>query len=109
MLKKKERLTKAEFDHYFKVGRRSHTPTLQLISHPHETFHGAVVVGKKVYKSAVKRNRLRRQLYDVLYKLHRQGVIKNQVYLVIAKPTLARLSRHECKEELTTLLAQFGS
>lgn len=62
MLKKQHRLTVAEFDQYFKAGRRFHGEYLQLIYTATESFHGAVVVGKKVYKNAVDRNRLRRRL-----------------------------------------------
>lgn len=85
MLKKKERLTKKEFDRFFSSGRRYHTPLLTMVHTPTEDFHGAVVVGKKVFKMAVDRNRLRRRLYNILYRLSQEKELKG-VYIILTKP-----------------------
>lgn len=85
MLKKKERLTKKEFDRFFASGRRIHSPFFTLIFTAAPDFHGAVVVGKKVYKRAVDRNRLRRRLYNIIYRLSRENQLRG-VYIVITKP-----------------------
>lgn len=85
MLKKKERLTKKEFDRFFSVGRRFHSPIFTLIHAPGSSFHGAVVVGKKVYKKSVDRNRLRRRLYNILYRLSRENSLQG-VYIILTKP-----------------------
>lgn len=85
MLKKRERLTKKEFDTYFATGKRFHTPLLQLIYTPYTSFHGAAVAGKKVHKKAVDRNKLRRRLYNILYHLKVERALSG-VYMIIAKP-----------------------
>jgi ribonuclease P protein component len=90
MLKKKERLTRTEFDRSFSSGKRTHTPYFQIISSPSDSFHGSVVVGKKVYKKAVDRNRLRRQLYSVLYHFHKNNA-STKTYILITKPTITSI------------------
>lgn len=105
MLKKKERLTRKEFDRFFSVGKRSHSPSVQLIYAPSDAFHGSAVVGKKVYKKAVDRNRLRRQLYGLLYKHHKQH-ISPFVFILIAKPAITQKHRKEIGIEVRNLLAQ---
>ncbi len=87
MLKKRQRLTKKEFDQYFKTGQRLHSPLVQLVYAPADDFHGAVVVGKKVFKSAVRRNRLRRQIYAALYHYQQQTEVK-LVLIVLVKPSV---------------------
>mgnify|MGYP005704733921 CR=1 FL=1 len=86
MLKKSERLTKKEFDSYFKVGKRYHHPLLQLIHVPNDDFRGAAVVGKKIYKRAVDRNLYRRRIYNVLYKLKEQQTLKGVYILILKQP-----------------------
>ena len=103
MLKKKERLTKKEFDRSFSSGRRYHSPVLTLIHEPGDNFHGAVVVGKKVYKKAVDRNRLRRRLYNVLYRLSRANELTG-THILLTKPTAKDLSFAQLKEEVEGLL-----
>jgi len=103
MLSKKSRLTKKEFDHVFKNGKRIHSPSMQLIYTPGEKFHGAAVVGKKVHKRAVDRNRLRRRLYGVLYRYQKaQGCTGN--YILIAKPPLKEVSKKDFTVEVLGVL-----
>lgn len=99
MLKKKERLTKSEFDRFFSSGRRFHTPLFTLIHAPHDRFHGAVVVGKKVFKKAHDRNRLRRRLYNALYRLSRDNDLRG-VYMILTKPPAARAGYAELRGAL---------
>ena len=102
MLKKKQRLAKKEFDHYFASGKRFHSPLLQLIYTPHESFHGAAVVGKKVHKKAVDRNKLRRRLYASLYTLKGEQNLTG-VFMVIAKLPAKEASYKELKASLSKL------
>lgn len=105
MLTKKQRLTKKEFDHVFKNGKRLHSPVLQLIYQPGEQFRGAAVVGKKVYKKAVDRNRVRRRLYNVLYRYQKtQGC--TGTFVLIAKPLVTELSAKACTRATLEVLAQ---
>ncbi len=105
MLAKQERLTRNEFEHFFRVGRRYHGPYFQVVYSPHERFHGAVVVGKKVFKKAVRRNRLRRQVYGVLYRTKVRESLSG-VYIIIAKPTAGTLSQRQIPAEVESVLAQ---
>jgi ribonuclease P protein component len=88
MLKKKERLTKKEFDRFFATGRRRHETLFTLVFQESDSFHGAVVVGKKVHKRAVDRNRLRRRIYNILYRLSRDRDLKG-VYIILTRPAAA--------------------
>ena len=103
MLNKKERLTKKEFDRSFSLGKRVHSPVLQLIISDSPSFHGAVVVGKKVKKKAVDRNALRRRLYGVVYRFY-QDHPKAHTVIVVAKPAVALMSKKEQREALMKLL-----
>jgi ribonuclease P protein component len=103
MLKKTERLTRKEFDQFFSTGKRLHSPYLQLIYAPHDTFHGSVVVGKKVAKKAIDRNTLRRRLYAQVYNELRLCTPKG-VYILVAKAGLASLSRKAAALEALELL-----
>jgi ribonuclease P protein component len=101
MLKKTERLSRTEFTHYFKVGKRSNTEYLTIVHSPATCFKASVVVGKKVYKEAVDRNRLKRQVYAKLRDLKAQST---GVFLVLVKPPLAKLTKAKQKQALTTEL-----
>ncbi|OIP77873.1 MAG: hypothetical protein AUK16_01060 [Parcubacteria group bacterium CG2_30_44_11] len=109
MLKKQHRLTTAGFNEVFKVGRRLHTPYFQLIYIPSGDFHTAVVVGKKVSKTAVGRNRLRRQVYGAVYSFTQITPLAFTI-LMVAKPALKNIPSRAVKpavfEALTTLLAR---
>lgn len=110
MLKKNERLSRSQFNVSFKGGRRCHSPLLTLIHSPslNHSFHGAVVVSKKVYKSAVKRNRLRRRLYSVLYNTKVSTQVEG-TFIVIVKPSSATAPYREIKEELVSLLKKLAT
>jgi len=103
MLKKKERLTKKEFDRSFAVGKRYHSPCIQLIYEETPDFHGAAVVGKKVFKNAVDRNRLRRRLYGVLYRYHKTNPLQG-TFILIAKSALKEVSKNNFSQEIESLL-----
>lgn len=103
MLKKKERLTKKEFDRFFSVGKRIHSPAFTLLYTPLETFHGAVVVGKKVYKKAVDRNRLRRRLYNALYKEIKDTEVTG-VFIILAKSGAVSLDFSELRQSVSSVL-----
>ncbi|MFT7507147.1 MAG: ribonuclease P protein component [Acidimicrobiales bacterium] len=105
MLTKKQRLTKKEFDRSFSVGKRHHSTSLQLIHHADDSFHGACVVGKKVFKRAVDRNRLRRRMYGVLYRYHKEYSLKG-TFILIAKPSLKEVEKALFTKEVESLLEQ---
>lgn len=105
MLPKQNRLTVAAFNRFFKRGKRHHGQYMTLIYTPDEHFSGAVVVGKKVYKRAVDRNRLRRQLYPVLQLWHTQHAATG-AFQCLLKPTANTQTADVLRTELQSLLAQ---
>lgn len=50
-----------------------------------------VIVSAKIYPKAVDRNRLRRQLYEII-RLNKELLIKNFDIILIAKPSIKDLS-----------------
>ncbi len=103
MLKKKERLSRNAFNRSFAVGKRMQSPSLQLIIDTTTSFHGSVVVPKKIFKKAVDRNTIRRQLYGVLYTFHKNNNI-GKTYIVIVKPPIKNMTRSERALDLQQIL-----
>jgi ribonuclease P protein component len=107
MFAKDRRLQRAEFNQYFadkkatRIGGPYHT--LMVIPGPCKV---SVVAGKKVAKRAVVRNRLRRQAYGTLARLHQASPLPNQVYIVIYKPGATAASRLRLDSALNELLAR---
>lgn len=108
MFKKSERLNRIKFTEYFKIGRRFHSDNFTLIFTPTPLRATAVVVGKKVFKSAVDRNTLRRRVYAAL-RLHlEQEHTSTGIYIIISKPSAKNLTKAAIPIELGTLLASIG-
>ncbi len=91
MLKRTERLSRTLFAQYGKTGRKTHSEYASLSRSNSLSFHGAVVVSKKVAKSAVTRNTLRRRVYAQLYGTKSAGV--TGVFIVFLKPGAAAISK----------------
>lgn len=67
----------------------------------------AIAAGLKVHKSAVKRNRVRRQIREVLRLLLKDGQIKNGYYiLVVAKKDTLDKDYAEISAEVKVLLSR---
>lgn len=107
MFAQEYRLDRAAFTHTYKHGRRVHMPSLLLIYlnapvQNNSTCKVAVVVGKKVAKSAAARNMLKRRLYTALYESKWQsGHI-----IVIAKPPAKAYSYTELHIEVVVALGR---
>ncbi len=103
MFKKQHRVTGNEFEHYFKTGTRSHSPSFTLHYTPADTLKVAVVVPKKVIPRAVGRNRLRRQMYHTLRPVlaGKQGV-----FIFIVKKTADLRFTEPTKQELIKLVGR---
>lgn len=104
MLAKKHRLTREEFSKYFKTGKRINSPIATLIISHHPSFHGAVVVSKKVHKKAVKRNTIRRRAYSQLYNQFKNK--KSGVYILIIKPNIMSLTKKQQHQKIAELIEQ---
>lgn len=105
MFKKSERLNRVEFSEYYKKGKRNNFDHLTLITSKISDLKVVVVVSKKVAKSAVQRNLIKRRIYarlrDLLYIQKYHGVL-----IVIVKPTYATLTRKTADEFLIRSIAQ---
>ncbi len=67
----------------------------------------AISTGLKVHKSAVKRNRVRRQVREALRLLLKDGVIKNGYYiLVVAKKDILTKEYADISQEVKVLLSK---
>jgi len=100
MLPKKERLRREEFNRFFSEGKKIHSPSLQLIYTPNPEFHASVVVSKKVYSHAVKRNKLRRQVYDMVRRYCIQNGKLTGVYIFITKKSITENTFQETYNEV---------
>lgn len=107
MLRKANRLNRAQFNDVFTSGKRYHSPFVQIIVDKNTPFHGAVVVGKKVYKKAVDRNTLRRRLYGALYRYYKTTKVSG-TYIIIAKPATKKATRKEILDDIEKVLAKIS-
>lgn len=105
MFKKSERLGRAKFTEYFKIGRRFHSDSFTLIYSPAPLRAVAVVVGKKVYKGAVDRNTLRRRVYAAVREEMVRKSITTGIFILIAKPGVKDVPPAIFVPELVNLLA----
>jgi ribonuclease P protein component len=104
MLAKSERLGRTDFAQFFKTGKRFHGDHVSIVFTPHPTLHASVVVSKKVSKSAVTRNRIRRRLYAQL-----RAALHNKhpgVFIVLVKPTFNTLHKTEANQVLQQLIGR---
>lgn len=105
MFKKTERLNRSEFSEYFRVGKRQHFPHLTIITSPYISRKVSVVVSKKVAKSAVRRNTIKRRIYATLRTLLVPAEFQG-VFIVIVKPSINSLSKKAVDELLKESIAQ---
>jgi ribonuclease P protein component len=105
MLKKKERLNRADFNRFFSSGKRTHHQFFTVIFSPYSAFHASVVVSKKTASKATARNTLRRRVYAVLRDFaHKSGL--RGVYIVLLKPAAVKASRKALREALREFLSR---
>jgi ribonuclease P protein component len=104
MLAKAERLGRTDFAQFFKAGKRFHGDYVTIVYSPYPTLHASVVVSKKVAKSAVKRNLIRRRIYAQLRAaLHHTHP---GVFIVLVKPTFSTLTKTDTHETLSQLIGR---
>jgi ribonuclease P protein component len=103
MLPKKNRLPTTTFDEVIKSGKRadSFLFSLTFLPNSEKTAYSAVV-SKKVGSTAVKRNALRRRIYEILHQLS----LKNGLGIVFAKKNAGAVPFVEAKDDLEKLLAK---
>lgn len=105
MLPKRNRIPRAEFKAILGSRRFAHSTHFSLRVAPAAgTPRAAVSVSKKVSKSAVVRNGVRRRAYAVLES--ELGGLSSGLYLFSAKPGAQKLRGTELAGELRSLLKQ---
>lgn len=104
MLKKTERLSRFVFSLHFAKGKKVHQTYTSIITSPADNFRLAVVVGKKVSKKSPTRNTIKRRIYGLIETLKKERGLTG-VYIVIAKPGLAKLTKAQFKQ---VVLEEFG-
>jgi len=89
------------------VAERSHLVTIKHIDNPHRKHSRfSVVVSKKVHKSAVGRNRIRRRIYELIrLELSRLKPSQDVVVLVFSSE-LITMPAEELKDTLVQLFSQ---
>ena len=88
---------------------RSHLITIKYVDNPrrkHSRF--AVVVSKKVHKSAVGRNRIRRRVYEVVRLELPKFKSSHDVAILVFSSELISLPAVELRETLQQLFEQAG-
>jgi ribonuclease P protein component len=105
MVATQNRVSRAQFPAYFASGKRFHSEYFTIVYTKATDFRVSVVVSKKVAKSAVDRNRLRRRAYGVVERFGKERSMSG-IYIVLYKPGALKASRIELQSQIATLLAQ---
>ena len=88
---------------------RSRFFTVKAIANPHrKTSRFSVVVSKKVHKSAVGRNRIRRRIYEALRHELPNIVTHQDVAIIVTSSEVIAMPYDELSESLHDLLVQAG-
>jgi ribonuclease P protein component len=75
------------------------------VYHPEKSLHVSVVVSKKIEKGAVQRNKIRRRLYDIVRKYHKENVVTG-VYIFLVKAPIVGITYATLKEEVQNIIAR---
>jgi ribonuclease P protein component len=79
--------------------------TLKYLQNQRSThFRVAVVVSRKVHKSAVVRNRIRRRLYEIIRELSPQITKAYDLVIVVYSEDLAQVEHLGLKQEIQLML-----
>ena len=92
--------------HTYQKGKTIRTPLLSLVFAPntHEMPRFGVVISKKVLKSAVGRNRVRRRVYEAIRLELPEFTTHQDNLFVIFSPTLATMPFRELRQTIHELL-----
>lgn len=86
---------------------RSHLVTLKYISNPRrKKSRVSVVISKKVHKSAVGRNRIRRRIYEIMRHELPKFTGAYDFALIVIKGEAITVSHQELQDSILTLLSQ---
>jgi ribonuclease P protein component len=85
MFSKANRLSVKEFDLVVKTGREVYSPFFTIKYVPASNFKFSPTAPKKIFKTAVARNRTRRRIYAVVRKIICKKNIKSNMIVLIVK------------------------
>ena len=101
MLPKSLRLSRPDFLQTKKFGQSLSFSHFSIIYIPHVPGRAAIVTSSKLSKSAVIRNRLRRQIYS--------AIPKSELDIIIfPKPSMLKLSHEEISIALNSLVSKLS-
>jgi ribonuclease P protein component len=100
MIGRKKRLNRDAFKKIFSAGTRYHSPVATLIHSEAPTAQIAVVVSKKVVRTAIGRNKLRRRVYNNMRDTNKG------IFIFIMKPQAAKLTYNELTQEIQKLTSK---
>lgn len=104
MLKKKNRLTKKEFDFIFKKGGKKFSKNFMFLKMENKDFLKiSTSVSKKIYKTAVDRNKARRKIYNLIQNDFEKISQNLWGVLIMTKPVLD-INDEVLKKEILWLL-----
>ncbi|MFM2423842.1 MAG: Ribonuclease [Candidatus Parcubacteria bacterium] len=106
MITRSARIPRSDFPSLSRSRHHIHGEYHTVVYTPLEVYRGAVVVSKKVAKSAVDRNRLRRRAYATVATLWQTNELPTGAYIIYYKPGALKVSRKELAMSLTTTLAR---
>ena len=110
MLPKQNRLARSEFDLVFKKGRRIRGRSFSLIilsgEDKKEPIKIGIIVTKKVYKKAVDRNKLKRQIKNTINPDILKSLPSGVKIAITAFPVPKPMRYQEIKEELVQLFSK---
>lgn len=110
MLPKKNRIPREIFDPLWKSGKRLASPlfSFQYVPSPNADSRFSAVVSKKVAKTAVQRNSIRRKVYNSLKNII--PLIKKPIHATFhVKTAILQASLAEIEKETKDLLQKAGS
>lgn len=104
MVPKLQRINRETFEEIMKKGRIIHSGlfSMRFLKNPLNTSSFSVVVAKKVAKTAVSRNKIRRRAYSILAKLPK----KPYFMAFFAKKGVEKAAFAEVRSELESLVVK---
>jgi ribonuclease P protein component len=107
MLRKTQRLSKNRVEFILKKGQLRHTDFFNLKFLPNQLQFNrySITISKKTIKTATGRNRLRRQISEIL-RLNQSPTKNGQDFAIIIKPKLLDQSSEQLKHNLLNLINQ---
>ena len=88
----------------YQTGKSVYAPHMKLLWLPAPGLKVAVVVSKKVHKSAVVRNRIRRRLYEIVRTYAKEQALACHIVCIVQSDVLATLPPQEVAAEKRQLL-----